>query len=215
MQKHNPQVNIYTGYDALDDGDMLMTSDDDWMMAFAIEDFVSLEPKTDPRFLKWQTVYLQVKDGITVSARSIPNYPCTEEDFKRFNKVEKRSKSRYKELKEGGSLQCIDWVNQDIQIYGSESSGTYGAIDVMVVPCHMGYLYWADDEFIPPEGNCETDRTKAIEYLNNLQMVVVYNNGRFLVDEFEGKEVQKITSVSKIQVDSVRANYVTSFVNIN
>jgi len=54
-------------------------------------------------------------------------------------------------------MQCIDWKNENIEIYGSEASQNYGAIDIMAVPCHMGQLFWKGDYFVPPERECETD----------------------------------------------------------
>ena len=51
------------------------------MMAFAVEDFVTYDSKTDPRYLKWQTVYLEVKDGVTITERAVNTYPYTRSDF--------------------------------------------------------------------------------------------------------------------------------------
>ena len=184
-------------------------------MAFAVEDFVTYDSKTDPRYLKWQTVYLEVKDGVTITERAVNTYPCTQSDLERFKKVENRSKTRFRKLREAKSLQCIDWKNEDIRIYGDDSSGTYGALDIMVAPCKMGHLYWADREFTPVERECEIDLDRAYEYLSNLQVVIVFNNGRFIVDEYGDKTIEKYTHIKKVQVDAYRANYIAAFVKMN
>ena len=83
VERNNPQVVQWKKNDVLHD-EVFHVDEDKFMMAFAIEDFVTYDSKTDPRYLKWQTVYLEVKDGVTITEREIDTYPCTEGDYKRF-----------------------------------------------------------------------------------------------------------------------------------
>lgn len=83
VERNNPQVVQWKKNGVLQD-EVFHSDEDNFMIAFAIEDFVTYDSKTDPRYLKWQTVYLEVKDGVTITERKIDTYPCTEKDFKRF-----------------------------------------------------------------------------------------------------------------------------------
>ena len=54
LSKHNPTVNTFVQRDAFDETDVWRGADnDDFMMAFAVVDFVTGEVKNDPRFVKW------------------------------------------------------------------------------------------------------------------------------------------------------------------
>ena len=90
LTRHNPTVNSYeVSIDSFDDQvSKFNTSDDGFMMAFAIDSDNGL--KQDPRFIKWVARYIQIIDGETV-VRNILLQPCTEEDMQKFNPPDSNS----------------------------------------------------------------------------------------------------------------------------
>ena len=54
LSKHNPQVNTFVDKDVFDENDVWNAdADDDFIMAFAVADFITGEVKDDPKFVKW------------------------------------------------------------------------------------------------------------------------------------------------------------------
>ena len=51
--KHNPQVNSYEVKDAFGDDYRFETSESDFMLAVAMEDYNTGEIKNDPKYVKW------------------------------------------------------------------------------------------------------------------------------------------------------------------
>ena len=91
----------------------------------------------DPKFVKWFAIYIQGVEG-KVTKRAVPMHPCTNAEFDKFYEPSKAYTDRFKGLRKSGSMMCIDWVEADLPIYGTESSGNFGSLDVMAVPCHIG-----------------------------------------------------------------------------
>ena len=53
---HNPSINTYTEIDALSGWDFDPV-ENDFFMAFALEDYSSKEARDDPKFVKWLATY--------------------------------------------------------------------------------------------------------------------------------------------------------------
>ena len=106
-------------------------------MAFVIEDTQTGVLLDDPKFVKWFAIYTHGVEG-RVTKRAVPMHPCTDDEFGKFYEPSKAYADRFEGLRRSGSMMCIDWVGEDLPIYGTESSGNFGLLDVMAVPCHMG-----------------------------------------------------------------------------
>ena len=117
--------------------DKLYPSDTTFQMAFVIEDTNTGVLLDDPKFVKWFAIYVHGVEG-KFTKRAVPMYPCTDDEFSKFYEPSKAYTDRYDGLRNSGSLMCIDWVKEDLTIYGTESSGNFGALDVVAAPCHMG-----------------------------------------------------------------------------
>ena len=54
LSRHNPSVNVFVDQDALSSDDIWDgANEDDFMVAFAVVDYISGEAKTDKSFVKW------------------------------------------------------------------------------------------------------------------------------------------------------------------
>ena len=88
ISKHNPSVNTFVERDAFDENDVWVGSETDFMMAFAVTDYLTGEIKADKKFVKWFAQYHIQEDG-EWSSVEVPMYECTEADFARFHKPSK------------------------------------------------------------------------------------------------------------------------------
>ena len=115
-------------------------------------------------------------------------HPCTNAEFDKFYEPSKAYTDRFKGLRKSGSMMCIDWVEADLPIYGTESSGNFGSLDVMAVPCHMGQEIEETENdigvFVQPPSSCNTNLDDAQLYIKNIRIVVIYNEGRFQQDQY-------------------------------
>lgn len=106
-------------------------------MAFVLEDVITLELLNDPKFVKWFTIQYIGKENKNTK-KAIQMHTCTEKDFAKFYQPSNIFAERFEKLRKSNGMQCIDWEQDDIQIFGSEASGNFGALDIVAVPCHMG-----------------------------------------------------------------------------
>ena len=156
--------------------------DEGFKMAFALERHISSEiiddSKEDKRYFKWFAQYNEYKNG-KKHRYEIPMKPCTESDYEEFYPVDPGSKNRIEHLKSQNALVCLDTSEMDVKFRGTEMSGMFNAIDVMVVPCAVKLtLIGGKEDRIPKE--CEMDRDKSINWFQNFNFVTYYNQGRFL-----------------------------------
>ena len=85
VEKHNPSVNKYMHWNAFSDYDLWKGSEnEDFMMAFAVVDFVTNEVKDDPSYVKWFAEYIHSKNN-NKTYSEVGMRICTEEDFKKFH----------------------------------------------------------------------------------------------------------------------------------
>jgi len=101
----------------------------------------------------------------------------------------------------------MDWANQKIDLFGSEASGVYAEIDIMVMPCNMPLKFLgAEDDRIGEE--CVADLEKQIEYLGPMNMLVYFNQETFKQEEYGEARISRTSTIRNIQVDEYRPNYV-------
>ena len=62
-------------------------SDENIMMAFALETFYTSVPLDDPRYIRWYTIEWTAKEGIWTSSYKLLD-KCTEADFEKFYQAE-------------------------------------------------------------------------------------------------------------------------------
>lgn len=65
---------------------------------------------------------------------------CTESDYSQFHPIDKSSKKKYDAIKndENHGFFCIDWENEDFDLWGSLSKTyDYNNIDVILAPCQL------------------------------------------------------------------------------
>ena len=88
-------------------------------------------------------------------------HTCTEEDYSKFYPVDQRSSAALNRIKKEPhrSMLCLDWDNAGIDLYGTESSGIFSELDLVIMPCNaMITPYGASDDRISPE--CVRDLDK-------------------------------------------------------
>ena len=186
----NPLVNTIIDKNAVSNEEKFeFAKQPDFMMAFALERTTTNERLEDPHFVKWFAEHWSSQDSI-MTKKAIKMHKCTPQDFEKFYEPNVKSINRFTQFKENGGLYCIDWEEADIAVWGSRSSGNFGALDIMAVPCHMGMLVSPIDTpdglgvWEEPDPECNQDRDKALQYMNNLRLIIVHNEGRFESQQF-------------------------------
>ena len=99
-----------------------------------------------------------------------------------------------------------------LSIWGDESGGTYGSLDIMAVPCHMGQYFWASEEYAEAAEHCVWSKDEAMEYINNFQLTLVYNRGSFKQDKYGHQRVLREAAIEKIPMDHKQPNWVDIFI---
>ena len=97
--RQNPFVNTYVRRDAYGESDVFKTSDNGFMMAFTLQDYITGEIKDDARYMKWFAEYTTVSPEGQTTTREVSVSPCTAADFERFETPERRSRKRFEALK--------------------------------------------------------------------------------------------------------------------
>ena len=133
LSRHNPSVNVFVDQDALSSDDIWSgAEEEDFMVAFAVVDYISGDPKNDKKFIKWFG-QLIVADGDDEDYFEIPMHECTENDFKRFHKPAKTSQWDADYYSKEGGFMCIDWTKVEMQ--GNDYGSKYKVIDIKFLPC--------------------------------------------------------------------------------
>ena len=90
------------------------------MVAFAIEDPSTGDPKEDPTFFKWWARYKIEKDNIDEVAIGVPLHRCTEKDYKRFYVPRPRSLAVIERKKRENSWYCLDLEHHGFELWGDK-----------------------------------------------------------------------------------------------
>ena len=134
MARKNPLVNTFILQNEIPNNDPFRPHETNFRMAVALQDFVTTESKSDPRYVKWASFFYTAKDGIWTT-RSIPIYRCQEADYEQFYPPELNSVQRVETLKKENELFCIDFLEADIEMWGTMGSGTYSSFEFVLFPC--------------------------------------------------------------------------------
>ena len=87
INKENPTVFSYFEPDAVEVDYMFNMIDEDFMIAFSLEDYNTGETKMNTDYVKFYAMYSDMKDGVR-DTTEVPLHKCTEEDYSRFHPVE-------------------------------------------------------------------------------------------------------------------------------
>jgi len=107
-------------------------------------------------------------------------------------------------------MYCLDWETEGVQFYGTESSGTFSELDIIIMPCNiMGTILGGTEDKIPKE--CIPDLAKQLEYLGPMNMQVYYNTESFVQDEYsQESRIMRSSTLQTVQVDEFRPNWLLS-----
>ena len=100
MVRHNPLINSVLKTDEVPNDERYDFIDNNFMMAFGLEDTVTKKSLDDPKFIKWLAYYVEFVDGERIRTE-LPVYKCTDEDFARFYPIEPSSATRLANAKSG------------------------------------------------------------------------------------------------------------------
>ena len=181
LSRFNPSINQFNEEDYYTNDDRLSLADTNFNMAFAIEDHYLRESRHDPRYLKWAALYIQ-RMGKQETRHELPMYPCTPFDYDKFFPVEERSRAQLEEIRNNPKreLLCIDWSVAEAEIYGTQSSGVYGTLDIVAMPCNMDLRrFGIEDPRIDPE--CKWDLEDQINYLGPPDLLVYENKEKVML----------------------------------
>lgn len=117
------------------------------MAAISLEDYLTNEFKNDARYVKWYARYLTKKDDVS-DARLVPLYPCAAEDYAKFYPPDNRSSGVIERIRAAPNrdMLCLNWEEAGIDLYGTESSGTYAELDIGVIPCNVRMIPLGDTD---------------------------------------------------------------------
>mmetsp|Transcript_33065 Transcript_33065/g.40951 ORF Transcript_33065/g.40951 Transcript_33065/m.40951 type:complete len:129 (-) Transcript_33065:1180-1566(-) len=108
---------------------------------------------------------------------------------------------------EGRAMMCLDWESSGVVFYGTESSGDFSQLDVMITPCNTRLTtLGADDDRISTQ--CVENLDEQIKHLGPMNMLIYYNNESFKQDEFGEMRITRQSTIRSIQVDEYRANFI-------
>ena len=206
VNKHSPQVLSYEVADAFGEDDRLDTSQSDFMLAVALEDFNTGEIKKDPRYVKWYAEYLDNDMGVKTKTE-VPMHECSEEDYAKFHTPNDAALERLERIKENGGMMCIDWKRDSVVFSGNENSASYRAMDIMIVPCGMRETIIGGTEDRVPE-DCNYDRDAFMKYLGSIQMLMYFNKGQFELGEFGDESVSYSSDIKVVQAASDRPSWI-------
>ena len=90
IEKKNPQIITNIQEDAFREGETLDTTEDDFMMAFGLEDFFR-GSLSDPRYIRWTARHILAHSDGTFTTNYIPLHVCTESDLSKLKSMDKRT----------------------------------------------------------------------------------------------------------------------------
>mmetsp|Transcript_6014 Transcript_6014/g.7260 ORF Transcript_6014/g.7260 Transcript_6014/m.7260 type:complete len:110 (+) Transcript_6014:152-481(+) len=89
LERHNPNISTVVHFNALEKDEEFDTTQDSFMMAFAIVDFFD-GSLSDPRYIKWVARFNTMDNG-DYSTQYVPMEPCKDSDLERFYPIDDRS----------------------------------------------------------------------------------------------------------------------------
>ena len=214
LNKENPTVFSYFEPDAVDVDYMFNMIDEDFMIAFSLEDYNTGETKMNTDYVKFYAMYSDMKDGKR-GTTEVPLHKCTEEDYSRFYPVEQRSSSLLNKYKTKDNMQlfCLDLDKlYDLPLFGTQAVKTFGSLQFMAVPCNMRLTHIGGlSERISP--TCVDDLEKQIEYLGSMNFVTYYNKQELTIQEFSPeKKISRTSAIKQVQADQYRPSWIEASV---
>ena len=83
FERQNPTINTIVNKNDIANEERFSVVDKNFMMAFAVENYLSAETFEDSSYLKWVAVYTSKINGKTTNTE-MEVYECTEQDFQKF-----------------------------------------------------------------------------------------------------------------------------------
>ena len=102
--KKNPSITSNTS--SLGNDASFNKGADGFMMALAVENFDTSEPRSDTNYVRWIVHFVERIDGVYNEMRE-ELHPCTDVDMAKFYPPEDPAK--IEKLQSGGHLYCLDW----------------------------------------------------------------------------------------------------------
>ena len=144
---------MYKLTDVYDESYIFEPGDENFMVAFALEDYFTYEFKNNSAYIKWAAIFETIEDERHVK-QEIPMRFCTDEDYDKFYPVKESNANKLKLIREDPNrgMLCLDWENSGVQFQGSEGSTKWSYLDVVVMPCNVKLTnLGAEDDRISPE----------------------------------------------------------------
>ena len=116
---------------------------------------------------------------------------------------------------EDGGFYCIDWDDSvPYEIFGREKDSDYQRLEAILTPCNYIHDYISQfGDSISPE--CKIDREKQFEYLDIIQLVVLYNYERLRAEKFDGSQIVKESIITTSQVNPRVPNWTALNFQVN
>jgi len=154
--------------------DTFDTGADNFMLAVALIDRESGQPLNDQRFVKWAARYSEESEGTQIVQRLEDLHPCTDDDFMRLAKAEKRSAKSIEKLRSTGGLYCINWSDVDVGLFGDRHENSFSSFELLALPCSQKEsVFGGESDSV--RNDCNFDRFAALDYLQNSSLITVYN----------------------------------------
>ena len=170
----NPNVNSYVLENELHGlAYNLISSEEKFAMAFALENSVTEEPLVDHTIFKWFATYKEKRNGNVVEQREVPMRVCTAKDMEKF---ELKSKNVVKKVNRHTSLRSLHCIDSDavssLRLHGDQDSDSYSFVDIMAIPCGQKETeIGAETDRI--RDDCNWNKNTAVDYLRNLNILVL------------------------------------------
>ena len=110
MRGSNPQINVITSRNLIQNDEILNLNEMNYRMAFVVEGFADKRRRSDPRYVKYiARIWNEV--GSEQVFTNVPIRECTDEDLDQFYPVDSASKLKYDSIynDENHGFFCIDW----------------------------------------------------------------------------------------------------------
>ena len=132
---------------------------------------MTAEAYNDPTYIQWVAQYIEFKDGSfhKFVNEPIDLHPCTLKDLQQFHQDGNRRTSI--SLDKIQNLFCLNKEKLSLNLFKSAEENRFIVLDVKAIPCRAQ--------------ECNNEKQKAIDYLNNASIVVYYNRGDFKAAKFE------------------------------
>ena len=113
---HQPDINMYKLTDVYDESYIFEPGDENFMVAFALEDYFTYEFKNNSDYIKWAAMFETIEDERHVK-QEIPMRFCTDEDYDKFYPVKESNANKLKLIREDPNrgMLCLDWENSGVQ----------------------------------------------------------------------------------------------------